>query len=720
GLHELSCLIHDAQDDKKEFIADLKAAYVAFQTSSVDRLDKTEDTRRRLLDRMKKELLPLERFQSAMTSTPAEAGIALQRLRERAVERRESMPAQTALERERIPRFHLWHENEAQIERARELLESVQPDGVLANHPLRFLHIRFGQLDHPLATVHESLPKITVLIERILAELQPLNLPAECWDSLDKSRQLADYAIELNFLAEHELLGMLKAKSEPAKKLTAYRKKITSKEQELALARQATMGWRQKLSPRDARSAFEQATRQERSQWRFLQPSWWRLRGLLKRSYDFDSHETPLAFSQVLETLLAEHQRAAELEAIEVEARHEFSFEGSFKEFSERVASRIADANRLPPFLQAFHRFVLASPQGDEIVMTVVRLQGTMAALIAELDSFLADAIDQSVEQLRDEVHGIERAIGTLPGFVPFLKELGLVPAPLASAWRRFPLDVRRLEAAIVGRTLDELLSADPALAQFTANAQARQIDKLEPLHEQWYAVNAAAVRDRVCRRFLENLRIASLPHAQLTAEQKEFKTRYNRGRRELEHEFNKTMRFRSIRDLVDDETGMVVRDLKPIWLMSPLSVSDALPLAHAFDVVIFDEASQVTLEESIPTIFRSKQVLVVGDEMQLPPTSFFASRGDGDEEHILIEDASGQKVEYDLSSNSLLNHAGRSLPATMLGWHYRSRSESLISFSNAAFYQGRLLTVPEVALPPVAMSEIIVREPTDGMANVA
>ena len=113
--------------------------------------------------------------------------------------------------------------------------------------------------------------------------------------------------------------------------------------------------------------------------------------------------------------------------------------------------------------------------------------------------------------------------------------------------------------------------------------------------------VNASTVRDRVCREFLENLRIASLPHAQLTAEQKEFKTRYNRGRRELEHEFSKTMRFRSIRDLVDDETGLVVRDLKPIWLMSPLSVSDALPLAHVFDVVIFDEASQVTLEESVP-----------------------------------------------------------------------------------------------------------------------
>ena len=87
------------------------------------------------------------------------------------------------------------------------------------------------------------------------------------------------------------------------------------------------------------------------------------------------------------------------------------------------------------------------------------------------------------------------------------------------------------------------------------------------------------ALRERVGQRFLEHVRIASLPHAQLTAEQKEFKMLYNRGRRELEHEFGKTMRYSSIRDLVAGDPGSVLQDLKPVWLMSPLSVSDTLPL---------------------------------------------------------------------------------------------------------------------------------------------
>ena len=78
-------------------------------------------------------------------------------------------------------------------------------------------------------------------------------------------------------------------------------------------------------------------------------------------------------------------------------------------------------------------------------------------------------------------------------------------------------------------------------------------------------------------------------------------KKAYAKGRRELEHELGKTMRYRSIREMASGDSGRVINDLKPIWLMSPLSVSDTLPLTpDLFDVVIFDEASQIPSEEAI------------------------------------------------------------------------------------------------------------------------
>jgi len=91
-----------------------------------------------------------------------------------------------------------------------------------------------------------------------------------------------------------------------------------------------------------------------------------------------------------------------------------------------------------------------------------------------------------------------------------------------------------------------------------------------------------------------------------------------------------------------------------------------------------------------------------------LPPTNFFsASRSDDD--NLFIED-DGEMVEYDLNADSLLSHASRNLPATLLGWHYRSREEALISFSNSAFYRGELLTIPDRVLPQEGAIELDVQ----------
>lgn len=716
GLRELCCLIHDAQDDKKEFIFDLKATYEAFLAT---REDGTESERAQQMGRLKAELAPLERYDAAMRDAPERAGLPLIRLLQRAITLHDNVPPLSPRERESLPTFHFWHAHAGTIERLRDQVQTLRPDGVLAHHPLRRLHCRYGQMARPLQTLQETLPKVTSLLGTLLEELQALELPAECWDTSDKLRQLADYAESLLFLAEHDLLGLLAPKSDSAKRLAAQRKKFAAKEQELKRAQAATGAWRQKLSPEDTRAALLQVRQQEHSVTRFLSLSWWRLRGILRRSYDFASHRVQPAYSQVLELLQHEQQIAAELDQLEVEARDEYSFESSFQDFCTRVLAAVDGVDRLPAFLQTFHRHVTTTAHGNESVLALAKLQANVVRLLDGLADTLADVADLPLEEVHKETTRIAESLDALHDFLPCLKELAALPQPLADAWRRLPLTAEQLEAAIAERTLVDIRRADPALARFNSTLHEKHRTRLEQLHEHWHTVNAQAVRSRQCRRFLDHVRSATLPHGQLTPEQKEFKVLYNRGRRELEHEFNKTMRFRSIRDLVAGDSGLVLQDLKPVWLMSPLSVSDALPLRALFDVVIFDEASQVTLEEAVPAIFRARQVLVVGDEMQLPPTSFFSSKTADEEERLLLEDASGQEVEYDLSSNSFLNHAARNLPATMLGWHYRSRSESLISFSNAAFYQGRLLTVPDVALPPARLGEIVVQRAEEGLANV-
>ena len=135
GLHEVCCLIHDAQNDKKDFIFDLKTTYEAFLNTQMEPIAKLEEKRHRLLDGLKKELAPLERFQSAMRSTPAQAGLPLHQLLQRAIELRTYAPELGPREREQLPSFQLWQGNREAVGRLVEHLAQSGRDGVLANHP---------------------------------------------------------------------------------------------------------------------------------------------------------------------------------------------------------------------------------------------------------------------------------------------------------------------------------------------------------------------------------------------------------------------------------------------------------------------------------------------------------------------------------------------------------------------------------------------------------
>lgn len=155
-----------------------------------------------------------------------------------------------------------------------------------------------------------------------------------------------------------------------------------------------------------------------------------------------------------------------------------------------------------------------------------------------------------------------------------------------------------------------------------------------------------------------------------------------------ITREVNKKARWLSVRDLLLQASGAVQR-LKPVFMMSPLSVADFLaPGSLTFDLVIFDEASQVRPVDAFGSLIRGSQVVVVGDEKQLPPTSFFealVADGGGDDGPGLAGD-----VESILDMFS-----ARGAPESKLRWHYRSRHESLIAVSNHEFYEDELVVFP-------------------------
>lgn len=159
-----------------------------------------------------------------------------------------------------------------------------------------------------------------------------------------------------------------------------------------------------------------------------------------------------------------------------------------------------------------------------------------------------------------------------------------------------------------------------------------------------------------------------------------------------LNSELERKRGHRPIRQLLRD-AGTVVQAIKPVFMMSPLSVAQFIePGALDFDLLVIDEASQVEPVDAFGAIARSRQMVVVGDSRQLPPTRFFARlTGETSDQD---PDATGMAQAQDIES-VLGMCCARGMPQMMLRWHYRSRHHSLIAVSNHEFYENRLFIIP-------------------------
>lgn len=251
-------------------------------------------------------------------------------------------------------------------------------------------------------------------------------------------------------------------------------------------------------------------------------------------------------------------------------------------------------------------------------------------------------------------------------------RELGLIPFAEEIGRGRLPRDQWHdaFLRAVYTAWLTWRHTEAPALARFRGSTHDEVIAQFQGLDRwQWQAASR-----RVAERLRQRRPVLSL----------NVPPRSEPGI--LRREATKRRRFRPLRQLFASLPTLLPA-LKPCMLMSPLSVAQFLgESAATFDVVVFDEASQILPADAIGAIGRARQAVIVGDQKQLPPTNFFgaslvsAEEADGDEE---------------LPESVLDACLAAGLPQKPLLWHYRSRHEDLIAFSNRHFYDGRLITFP-------------------------
>lgn len=288
---------------------------------------------------------------------------------------------------------------------------------------------------------------------------------------------------------------------------------------------------------------------------------------------------------------------------------------------------------------------------------------GTLDDLIADsmstwLTALAGDALTPS--QLL-KVHEHETALSAL-GLGPLLAEIkaskpapDLWPAMLRHTWLR--------------SCLEELQLDDPSIPGFLGRKHDRVADEFRQLDKQRIEVAVQRVQRAHALRALE-VRNAHPEQNVLVGK-----------------EASKRARHLPLRKLFDEAPDVLLA-LRPCWMASPLSVSQLIPGRPLFDVVIFDEASQVLPEDAVTSLLRGHQAVIAGDQRQLPPTTFFAA-GEGDTDAEADDNATA-------GFQSILDAMSAFLdPPWSLDWHYRSQDEALIAYSNHRIYNGRLVTFP-------------------------
>lgn len=297
-----------------------------------------------------------------------------------------------------------------------------------------------------------------------------------------------------------------------------------------------------------------------------------------------------------------------------------------------------------------------------------------------------ADGWVASIEKL-DEWAEYERAVRrcTSLGLADFLTEAAresVSDGDLTPALRKL----------IAARRLRETYQDEPVLATFGAKTHEAVIEEFSRLDRALRGAAGqatrygASVRQAVVRNAAQaqGTNARSLDEATRAARD-EFKL--------VKKEYGKKRMHLPLRRLLP-QLPTLLPAIKPCLLMSPLSVAHYLPRDRfKFDLVIFDEASQVLPADAVGAIMRGRQVVVLGDSKQLPPTRFFQRRLDGDDQTDGEDD---DDVSDAIAFDSILEICAAALPQTGLRWHYRSRDERLIAFSNRVFYAERpLITFP-------------------------
>lgn len=566
----------------------------------------------------------------------------------------------------KAPSFAEWSEHYAELQRLEGVL--CKAFGAATLGDTSFIGLSkavFSEQD-----ITGQLAKRLDSLEVTYAEIRKIQSEYELGDQLDEFIRLALTASILNMVDKIQI-DLLNTASKKYKSFNTWAKKYQVLKTRLVHAEKANEKWTKKPSLSEITELLDLVRSQDRPQgssiFRRLKRNPVRLKEAFKDFHSGIGNHTKI---KLLESLQLEWRLRGELEEIQVKLRHNLNINDPDNEIDLIFNLR----NKLDGLSQNEYLKILEHPQSADLIKVLSQIHPDIVRFNSQNRLLFANQEKVDLELLSHRIKALTSNLALVQHWLTELKQLFGLPGKVLNVLRNNADSIAVLNCKMAYQELLQLTRFDPHFKHLSGETLAQNF----AVHGREFQTicdgNIEAIKADIRNAQLEKEALLAKPGYKLKPEQKALKKKYKATKRVLLHEINKKQRHLPVKKLL----GQMEEDLlhlQPIWMMNPLTVSAYLPcIADLFDIVIFDEASQIPLEDAIPSIYRAKQVVIVGDDKQMPPSSFFSNRSE---------------------IRTILDAANGLYKGEMLRWHYRSKHAALIQFSNQEFYQNELIGLP-------------------------
>lgn len=573
---------------------------------------------------------------------------------------------------EDVPDYSAWKDDSEVLDEIAKLLEKNYNASNWYDSPLLHLNENaFSKSEKPELDFKEKLNACAASIDKLVEWEKKLakELPSSLGDLL----QIRSLCKSLKWLIERDLVKLVLSENSLLQGYTSLRDEYLAKKA-LFEKRKSRSASSIDVSPRELESALDELKNKGRSE---------EIEAFVRDVLLVEGEWFVDDIQSILRNAVLAEKSAEQL--VVIRSKFQSRFQSNDPDtFIEQVSLLQDIARRTAYHMPEFFALLDEKRFPDRILQTVLQMDTAFSTLEDSASWLHKSFRDLDLKQLKKYVKQLEtdfsmdqvqvKLLNLFNGLSPLVKHCLYV----ADA------SIEKLGLLAAKKEVNRAFVSYPDLEKYDSAKLNKVSNGISTAYDEWLEWNAHYVLDSRVEALHELSLLAEVPAARLKEEEKQRKWRFKKGLRLLKHEFDKSKQFKSLRELYRTEAASVIDQLKPVCLMSPTAVAEVFPCeAERFDLVVFDEASQIRMEDVLPICYRAKKIVVVGDNKQLPPSDFFRSQR--------IEASTGDGLKF----SSFLTACRAAFPVAELGWHYRSASTSLIEFSNAAFYENKLSVFP-------------------------